>query len=190
MVLAAGGLPVLLAPLPGLEEESLAGLGGVILTGGDDPRMEDWGVPTHPEATPIDADRQAFERGVLARLAERRDVPVLGVCLGMQLMGLEAGGTLDQHMPDALPTAGEHWGRLDHPIEGKLGSGVVSSHHRQAITDPGGLDVVATAHDGVIEALRDPGRSFYVGVQWHPERTDDERLGLKLFEELVATARA
>ena len=62
------------------------------------------------------------------------------------------------------------------------------SHHRQAVTDPGGLSIVARAADGVIEAVRDAGRPFYLGVQWHPERTRDERLGAGLFRELVGAA--
>ncbi|MHC4908302.1 MAG: gamma-glutamyl-gamma-aminobutyrate hydrolase family protein [Planctomycetota bacterium] len=188
-VLAAGGLPVLLPPVPDHVCDLLAMIDGVVFTGGDDPRMEDWGVPTHPAATPIDAERQAFERGLLAAIGDRPAMPVLGVCLGMQLMGLEAGGMLDQHLPDTLASADEHWGKLEHAVEGALGSGIVCSHHRQAITDPGRLDVAATAPDGVIEAIRDPRRAFYVGVQWHPERTDDPRLGRSLFEELVAAAR-
>ena len=115
--------------------------------------------------------------------------PVLGVCLGMQLMGLHAGGVLDQHLPDHLVTAHLHWDRRAHEITGELGSGTVHSHHRQALSDPGRLRVIASAPDGLIEAVRSNDRPFYLGVQWHPERTTDERLGIDLFRQLVTAAR-
>jgi putative glutamine amidotransferase len=108
----------------------------------------------------------------------------------MQLMGLHAGGALDQHLPDSLKTAADHWDHHDHPVEGELGSGNVHSHHRQALTDAGALRVVARAPDGVIEAVRADDRPFYLGVQWHPERTDDSKLGPGIFKELMAAARS
>ncbi|MHC4948203.1 MAG: gamma-glutamyl-gamma-aminobutyrate hydrolase family protein [Planctomycetota bacterium] len=184
----AGGQPVILPCRPALAATYAARLDGFVLSGGDDPAMEPWGEPTHPKATPIDPERQAFEVALLEALDARPAVPVLGVCLGMQLMGLHAGGTLDQHLPDTLATAADHWGRRVHEIDGALGRGRVHSHHRQAITDPGRLRVAAAAPDGVIEAIRDDERAFYVGVQWHPERTDDANLGIDLFRGLVAQA--
>jgi len=113
---------------------------------------------------------------------------VLGVCLGMQLMALHAGGALDQHLPDSLPTAADHWGRKNHQVAGELGSALVQSHHRQAITNAGSLRVAARAHDGVIEAVRDEDRRFYLGVQWHPERTADDGLGSGLIFNLIEAA--
>ncbi|MCH8211769.1 MAG: gamma-glutamyl-gamma-aminobutyrate hydrolase family protein, partial [Planctomycetes bacterium] len=107
----------------------------------------------------------------------------------MQLMGLHRGGALDQHLPSTLATADQHWGKREHPIAGSLGQGTVHSHHRQAITVPGELTVVATAPDGVIEAIRDDQRPFYLGVQWHPERTKDERFGSGLIRQLVDAAK-
>jgi putative glutamine amidotransferase len=184
-VVDAGGLPLLLPHHPELAGEYVARCDGLILSGGDDPIMERFGISTHPNATPIDPGRQAFEIALLEALDEAPDVPVLGICLGMQLMGLAAGGCLDQHLPDTLPTADRHWGKVVHGITGSLGTGEVLSHHRQALTDAGTLVVAAVAPDGVIEAIRDEGRRFYVGVQWHPERTEDPALGAGVLRELV-----
>lgn len=198
-VVRAGGVPILLSPCDAVVEEQLALCDAVILTGGDDPRTEAFGVPTHPRATPLVPRRQEFELRLLGLLAERPR-PTLGICLGMQLMALRAGGRLDQHMPDRLATAGRHWG-ADHPIvpeagggpggSGRMGlaAGTVHSKHRQAVEDPGGLEVLARSDDGVIEAVIDPRREFYLGVQWHPERTAEDGLGLTIFRRLVDAAR-
>jgi putative glutamine amidotransferase len=189
-VAACGGVPVLLPAEPDCIEDHIRVCHGFVLTGGDDPAMEAWGEPTHPKARPIDPQRQRFEVGLLAALARRRpDCPVLGVCLGMQLMALCDGGALDQHLPDTLPTAASHWGHAEHLVSGPAGEGLVHSHHRQAVRDAGALQVTARSPDGVIEAVRSGERHHYVGVQWHPERTSDARLGLGLFAGLVRAAR-
>ena len=186
----AGGSPIILPCLPERVDDLLDLCDGVVLTGGDDPIMTHWNVPMHPKARPVDPMRQAFELALLAALDRENGKPVLGVCLGMQLMGLHCGGTLDQHLPDSLATADLHWDKRAHTIEGELGAGVVHSHHRQALNDAGAMRVIARAPDGVIEAVRRDDRpSMYLGVQWHPERTDDERLGFALFEQLVQEAR-
>lgn len=180
-------MPIVLPPIAALAEAYVEQCHGFILTGGDDPIMERWGIATHPKAKKIHPDRQQFELALLESL-DRSARPALGVCLGMQLMGLHAGGTLDQHLPDALASAADHWGRIPHTICGELGEGIVLSHHRQALTDAGSLRVVAVAPDGVIEAVSDPARSFYLGVQWHPERTEDDALGRGIIRRLVAAA--
>lgn len=186
----AGGIPILLAPLQASEiAEVAARLDGLVISGGDDPKMEIFGKPTHPAANLMQPDRQASELAWLDFLRERREFPVLGVCLGMQLMALHAGGDLDQHLPDHLATAADHAGNRLHRIVGEWGECMVRSNHRQAVSSPGRLDVRATASDGVIEAVSDPSRKFYYGVQWHPERTDDEKAGFGLFEKLVDSAR-
>jgi len=188
-VWAAGGLPVLLPCLPFAAAEQVSRCDGLILTGGDDPIMAKWGQTQHGKTTPVDPQRQAFELAVLDALAKSASKPSLGICLGMQYMGLYAGGRLNQHLPDTLATAGDHWDRQQHPIAGELGNGMVQSHHRQAIDDPGSMKVVAVAPDGVIEAICDENRPFYLGVQWHPERTDDPLLGQRIFDQLVSVAR-
>ncbi len=189
-VLAAGGIPLVLAPTPdACLVRYLQICDGFVLTGGDDPVMEPFGAPTDPRVTRVEPARQAFETALLAALDTQPDTPVLGVCLGMQMMGLCAGAGLDQYLPESLATADLHWEHRDHEVAGPLGSGVVHSHHKQALSDAGRLEVAATSPDGVIEAVHDPARRWYVGVQWHPERTSTPALGSGLFERLVAAAR-
>jgi putative glutamine amidotransferase len=188
LIREAGGIPVLLPCEPSCAAEYVRRCDGLVLSGGDDPIMEHWDVPTHPQAKPIHPQRQAFELALLEAIDGSGGRPVLGICLGMQLMALHLGGGLDQFLVETLPTARRHWPRADHEVGGALGEGLVHSHHRQAVTDPGSLSIVARAADGVIEAVRDDRRPFYLGVQWHPERTRDDRLGAGLFRELVAAS--
>jgi putative glutamine amidotransferase len=189
-IAAAGGIGVPIAPVPGTAAAVIGRLDALVLSGGDDPDTTAFGEPVHPKATLVAADRQAFELEILHLVeTSRPDLPVLGVCLGMQLMGLHAGGRLDQHLPDSLETADLHWNGGHHMIAGEI-EGTVFSHHRQALSDPGRLSVVATAPDGVIEAIRCREHPFRLGVQWHPERTDDPATGLAIFEALVRAAEA
>ncbi|MDY7108985.1 MAG: type 1 glutamine amidotransferase [Planctomycetota bacterium] len=188
LVARAGGTPLILPCRPESIDAYLETCAGFLFSGGDDPDMRRWNLPLHPQARPIDPRRQAFELDLLAALDAEPERPVLGVCLGMQLMALHAGGALEQYLPDALPTAGDHWGRKMHAVNGELGDGIVHSHHRQAIIDPGRLRIVARAPDGVIEAVAAPDRACYLGVQWHPERTEDAALGYELIRRLVAAA--
>lgn len=205
-VARAGGTPLLLAPMPELVAGHLDACDAFLLTGGEDPRTEPFGQPTHPNAFVMDPQRQEYEVALLRALATLRpDAPVLGICLGMQLMALVAGGALDQHLPDTLATHADHAAK-DHPVHpepdpsglfasaparaGLQFAGLAASHHRQAVDNPGSLLVLARAHDGVIEAVGDPRRKFYVGVQWHPERTSDERPGQRVFDAFVRAARA
>lgn len=197
-VAEAGGVPMVLPPIPELAHQYVRRCDAFVFTGGDDPRTEPFGHPTHPKATPVAPQRQAFEIALLDELRRRPAAPVLGVCLGMQMMALHAGGTLNQYMPDDTPTVELHRHDAVHPItivpadakaHGVLVAGQVTSHHRQAVRDAGSLRVVAVAPDGVIEAIDDPARAFYLGVQWHPERTAFEPLGNRLFRCLVEAAR-
>lgn len=197
-VTGAGGIPVLLCPVPGPGDPVVETArrhaelcDAFILTGGDDPATEEYGVPTHPKANRVHPDRQRFEEALLGILAEEHpDKPVLGVCLGMQMMALAAGGTLNQHMPDDTPTAPDHADGAVHEVR-PVGDnalaleGRVASRHHQAVREAGALEVVAIAHDGVIEGVEDPERRFYLGVQWHPERTTTDALGPGLFRALV-----
>lgn len=182
----SGAVPVVLPHHVALIDSFLSLCQGFVLSGGDDPDMTPFGVATDPRATVIDARRQEFD---VALLRAAHDRPVLGICLGMQLMGLVAGGRLDQYLPDSLPTHEVHFGRREHDVSGALGSGSVYSHHRQALIDPGRLEVVAVAPDGVIEAVRDPEGAFHLGVQWHPERTTAPALGIGIFQALTDACR-
>ena len=186
-VLKGGGTPIILPPLIGEESKYISICDGFVFSGGDDPNMERWGVSTHPSATVVNKQRQDFELTLLEKLQTLPEIPVLGVCLGMQWMGLIAGGTLDQDL--SSPIAENH-ADTEHAIEGTIGFGIVHSHHHQAMTTSGNLMVAARADDGMIEAIQDESRNWYVGVQWHPERTTDEMLGQGLFDQLVAAAQS
>lgn len=190
-VVRAGGSPVLLPPVESLAAVHAAMCDALVLTGGDDPAMEPFGKVTDPRVTLVDPERQAYETALLRLLArDHPDKPVLGVCLGMQMMALVAGGDLDQYLPEAV--SARHWDR-EHSVAPEAGApmrlgGIVRSRHKQAVRDAGSLAVVARADDGLIEAVASPSRRFYVGVQWHPERTGDAGVGDALFERLVRGA--
>lgn len=192
-VALAGGVPILLPQEIQMIPEYLRLCAGFILSGGDDPDTVPFGQPVHPKAELVNPARQAFESALIQALEEVSH-PVLGICMGMQMMALHAGGKLEQHLPDKLgdAAAGLHRG-ADHTVI-RLGaahpllpqSGQANSSHHQGVADPGKLRVAALAHDGVIEAIEgtDPGR-FYLGVQWHPERTKSEPMGLAIIRGLV-----
>ena len=186
-IVKAGGLPIILPPIVGMEAHYISICDGFVFTGGDDPHMERWGISTHPKAKIVSKLRQQFELVLLEKLQSTPEIPVFGVCLGMQWMGLLAGATLEQDL--STPFAENHADK-DHRVEGQIGSGIVHSHHHQALTSAGNLVVTARADDGVIEAVEDQSRAWYVGVQWHPERTDDDVLGQGLFDQLVGTAKS
>jgi putative glutamine amidotransferase len=192
-VARAGGVPVLLAPIAGLAREHARRFDAFVFTGGDDVRTEAFGVPTHREARPIHPQRQAYELALLDALRDTTpDTPVLGICLGMQIMSAHAGATLNQHLPESHTTAAAHKGthRITPVARGplSLSEGPVASSHHQAVAHPGPLEVLATSSDGVIEAVTASGRKCYIGVQWHPERTADEALGQGIFTQLVQRA--
>lgn len=192
----AGGTPVMLPAIAELVDEHVALCDAVVLTGGDDPKMEAFGVATDPRAKVMHPWRQEYELRLLDALRRSApDRPTLGVCLGMQLMCLHAGGVMDQHLPDRLATHARHK-NAEHEVSvrdaeaGLKGAGRVWSNHRQAMVEAGGgMDVIARSDDGVIEAVRGAGRRWYVGVQWHPERTVDATLGRGVFEALLRAAR-
>jgi len=199
----AGGIPVLLPHEPSLAHVYVGQCDAIILTGGVDPDTKSFGQPTHPKARSLDARRQAFELALLGACDRRQDQPVLGVCLGMQLMALHRGGRLHQYLPDVLDDPGKHQGSRLHPIiplvsdsvlsplqgHGSSAQWMVVSEHVQAVADPGKLRAIAAAPDNVIEAIDDPARPFYLGVQWHPERGDESAVNLGLFKQLVAACR-
>ncbi len=184
----AGGLPLVLPPI--LDPvEALTTLDGVLLTGGGDIDPHRYGATSvHPETYGISSVRDDFELA-LAREAVVRDVPLLAICRGVQVLNVALGGTLVQHIPDAVPAALEHRqnelgipvGETAHPVTIQPGSLLervvkattiaVNSYHHQAIEQPApGLAVVARSPDGVIEAVELPLARFVLGVQWHPER--------------------
>lgn len=193
MVVKAGGLPVVLPPRAGVRAAMLDRLDGVIITGGPDIDVSRFGIPLHPAAECMAPERQEAEFALLDALVARPDVPVLGICLGMQLMGVHRGSPLIQHLADVLPDAARHRGGAEHAIEAVAGSGLTSgpvrSYHHQALAEAKGFEVVARSDDGVIEAIRDPARRFCLGVQWHPERTEHADTGFAVLRLLVEAAR-
>lgn len=194
----AGGMPVGLAHAPRLAEAYVQRCDAIVLTGGLDPRMEGFGVPTAPEARPIDTQRQAFDLALLEACDRSPETPVLAICLGMQLMALHRGGALHQALDRVHDGAARHADDRRHGLcldaAGSLAAGAdgmetVVSNHRQAVATPGDLLVAARSDDGIIEAVEDPGRPFCLGVQWHPERGGDAPFSLGLFRRLVAAVR-
>ncbi|HET9895976.1 MAG TPA: gamma-glutamyl-gamma-aminobutyrate hydrolase family protein [Streptosporangiaceae bacterium] len=198
-VAAAGGVPVLLPPVPGVEQ-AIGQLDGLVISGGPDIAPDRYGERPGPHTTITRPERDAAELALL-RAALGAPKPVLGICRGMQLMNVALGGTLIQHLPDVVGHEGHApnpAGMGEHKVtvarSGRLaaiiGSGafIVPTHHHQAVAALApGLIATAVADDGTIEAVElDPsaGHPFAVAVQWHPEAGDD----LSLFRALVAAA--
>jgi putative glutamine amidotransferase len=202
-VAAAGGLPLLLPQEAGLAAQFVAMVDGLILTGGDDPHMEAFGDQTHAACNLIEPQRQAMDLALLQAASKREGLPVLGICLGMQLMALTAGARMIQHLPDEIGEAAEcHQGKKWHDVtlcredtvladamdEGQTRAAVVSAHH-QGFTNSGRLRAVAHTDDGVVEAIDDPARAYWLGVQWHPERGGAGPLNARLFASFVDACR-
>lgn len=194
---ASGGRAVLITP-DDPDTDVLDRLDGIIFTGGSDVDPAVYGEQPHPTAV-VRPERDAAEL-VLLRAALAADLPLLGICRGMQLMVAAHGGRLHQHLPEILghhnhrpvsgPKFGEHpvllsAGSLAHEILGDALT--VNSFHHQGVADAGKLTAVGWCpEDDLIEAVEHTDRTFALGVQWHPEDTDDPRL----FAALVAAARA
>ena len=188
-VIAAGGLPIILPADANLRAELIAAADGVIIIGGDDVDTRPLGIPLHPQAKVMDAARQTADFALLKQLDATPEMPVLGICLGMQLMGIHHGAELIQHLGDQLPDSDRHRNDYQHMVTSALGDGLVASSHHQALGSAAHLEVIGVSDDGVIEAIRDAARPFYVGVQWHPERTEDKTMGLGVIRRLVDAAR-
>jgi len=188
-VLRAGGVPILLPAIPSMRAAMLERVDGVIITGGPDIDPRPFGIELHPKAQIMEAQRQESEFALLDSLARQPEMPVLGICLGMQLMGVHAGCPLIQHLHDMKPDADRH--RLDneHPVEGSIGCGIVTSWHHQVLAESGPFEAIGWSDDGVLEAIRDPNKQFYLGVQWHPERTKDSLMGDGIIARLIEAAR-
>lgn len=201
---AAGGRPLLLPPpstAPGGPEagadEVVAVLDGLVLTGGGDVDPLAYGEEPVSEVSGVSDVRDSSERALLAA-ALRADLPVLAICRGCQVLNVELGGTLHQHLPDVVGHVAHRTAAL---VFGEVGVGtvpgskaaevfgarpVVLCSHHQAIRELGeGLVQSAATDDGVIEAVELPGARFVLGVQWHPEEQGDQRP----FDALVRAAR-
>ena len=185
VVAAAGGLPVALPHEPELADEYLNLIDGLVVTGGAfdvDPAL--YGAGQRHATVTLKERRTSFEWAI-TRGAVDRDLPLLGICGGQQLLNVVLGGTLVQHIPEAVPGSLPHEqpnprteaghevliapGTLLHRVTGAERLPVNSAHHQAAERVGPGIVVSAKAPDGVIEAIEDPARRFCLGVQWHPE---------------------
>jgi len=170
------------------------------LTGGEDMAPSRYGAPAEPRTEPADPERDALELALLAT-ARERDLPVLGICRGFQVINVAYGGSLVQHIDGHRAANGPIISHTVVPAEAsKLAAACgaapysVNARHHQAVTErslaPG---LVPTAHiDGFVEAFEDPARRWLVAVQWHPERTADPDMsaaGARIFGAFAAAAR-
>jgi len=175
-------------------EEILDALDGLVFSGGNDMAPDTYGADADPETN---GTNPARDRGELALLtaALERDLPVLAICRGVEVLNVARGGDLVQHLPDVLGHEehravvgefSEHAVRVDPSSRLEEVRGPVKSHHHQGLGRIGeGLREVAWAEDGIVEAVEDPEKAFLVGVLWHPEAGEDQRL----FDQLVEAAR-
>jgi putative glutamine amidotransferase len=201
-IAVAGAVPLLLPPVVGLPdlaaaaEATVEGLDGLLLSGGPDVEPSRYSAEADPHTGPARTQRDSWEIA-LTLAARRRDMPLLGVCRGMQVLAVALGGSLEQHLPDAvgsdshLPTVGVH-GR--HPVSFAPGSRLasviglqtdVATYHHQAVDRlPAEGQAIGWAPDGTVEAFEVCGAAWTFGVQWHPEVHD----GDALFADFVAAA--
>jgi len=193
--------------------EALRGAGGLLLTGGDDVSPSRYGEAVHPATVEVAPERDEFEIA-LVKEARRIGLPIFAICRGVQVLNVAFGGTLVQDIPSQIESAQPHSFKVpphkpfdyahdvwveDNSLLSKLmaerlngsDSCAVNSRHHQAVKDVApGFKVVATAPDGIIEAIEDPAARFCLGVQWHPEnfwRTGEFR---PLFEGFLEAAKS
>ena len=195
----AGAIAVQLPPLgPDVEAQAvdvLERVDGLVIVGGVDVEPSRYGQEPHPTVQAPRRDRDDSELALVRRAVEQ-DLPLLGVCRGMQVMAVAAGGSLVQHLPDKIGTADHSpasatYGRTTvrtasgSRLASVLGEEVeVPCYHHQGVAAHPGYEASAWASDGTLEAIEDPAARFRIGVQWHPEVGSDPRL----FEALVVAA--
>lgn len=199
----AGAIPLLVPPQPENAAELVDALDGLLLAGGDDCDPAIYGEERHSTVDPMDPRRQENDLA-LAHAARAKGLPTFGICLGLQVMNIEAGGTLIQDIDSQHDTEIAHASipedRARHAVMIEGGTRLaellaeselhVNSSHHQAVREVGeGLRVTAHAPDGIIEGLEDPRHPFYLGVQWHPEDMTGEGSATSLFAAFIGAAR-
>lgn len=208
-VLAAGGVPIILPPQTGNDEEILSIVDGLLFSGGGDIRPDIYGDRDyHPKTYGIHDQRDNLELPLI-RAAIARDFPVLCICRGIQVLNVALGGTLYQDVADQFEAQIHHSqselsipaSQPSHEVQltpGSLAASVygtesvrTNSFHHQSLKDvPNELVVVGRAPDGTIEAVERPASRFVLGVQWHPEMMfEADRLHLRPFASLVEATR-
>lgn len=206
-ITAAGGLPVILSPVGSRAEQQTIceRLDALVLTGGLDIDPGLYDQPAHPATNAVTLERDRFELELVS-MALARDLPLLGICRGMQMINLALGGDLVQDIPGLVSEQVSHndpqrpRDALAHPVQLEPHSQLagicgcaslnVNSFHHQAVGKLGnGVEVTARAEDGVVEGLELPDRRFVLGVQWHPEsRWQQEPTSFGFFQALTAAA--
>jgi putative glutamine amidotransferase len=198
----AGGIPVLLPPQPAPDDvvgRVLDGLDGIIITGGADVDPARYGQDAGPETDTPQLERDAWEDALLTAAIDR-ELPFLAICRGMQVLNVNRGGSLHQHVPDVIGTDRFRVGGgqfATNVVETEPGSELealvgaklpVKSYHHQALDAVGdGLRVTARTDDGIVQAVELAGVPFGLAVQWHPE--EDAVEDARLFAGLVDAAR-
>jgi putative glutamine amidotransferase len=191
---AAGGVAVLLPPSdPSAAQSVVARLDGLVIAGGADVDPARYAAEPHERTVGWREDRDAWELALLDA-ASTTDLPVLGICRGMQVMAVHGGGSLDQHTPDLLgrddhSPGGDEFGVIDVDVVPgtRLAAAVggkddVHCHHHQSVREHPGFVAAARAADGTLEAMEHPARAFWLAVQWHPETKQDAGLFRALVE--------
>jgi putative glutamine amidotransferase len=204
-----GGEPVVLGVDARPAGDILAELDGLVLTGGADVDPVRYGQPRHPTVEDAEPGRDAYEIAIIGE-ALKRDLPVLAICRGLQVLNVACGGTLVQDIPSQIASTLDHTVStpkdavahrvqvmpdtlLDRALARHVGGdgscAVNSRHHQSADAVAPGFVVSAVAPDGVIEAIERPASAFCLGVQWHPENFWRTREFQPLFEAFVAACR-
>jgi putative glutamine amidotransferase len=187
----AGAIAVLIPPRVDADARMaaavIARLDGLMLAGGVDVEPGRYAARPHPSVQEARPGRDAFELA-LAEVSDQLDTPVLGVCRGMQVMAVAAGGTLEQHLPDVVghdehsPAPGVYGSHSVRTVQGTRLSAllgrevVIPSYHHQCVSAHPGYVASGWAPDGTLEAMESPGSRFRLAVQWHPEAGPDDRL--------------
>jgi putative glutamine amidotransferase len=211
-VLHVSGEVRILEPSAGEARQALAGVDGLMLTGGDDVAPARYGEAAHPTVVEAEPGRDEFELALI-KDARARNLPIFAICRGIQVLNVACGGTLVQDIPTEVTGALPHrfavpphepyflahevwidkdtllWKLMRERLSDADSCEVNSRHHQAVKSLAPGFKVAATAPDGVIEAVEDPGARFCLGVQWHPEnffRTGEFR---PLFEGFLEAAQ-
>jgi len=188
----AGGVPLIL-PASHHVKQFLDIIDGLLLSGGGDIDGSFFGQPTHEKANDIWKGRDKAEIEMV-QLAYYRNIPILGICRGLQVLNVALGGNIVQHIeghkqlePRNVPTHSVHISGILAKIMGVTDIVVNSIHHQAVDKIAGGLQICATAPDGIIEALYDANKPFVLGVQWHPEELLHMPEHFRIFKEFMVS---